>query len=93
MEIVVILLGFGQALVPPLLYNLGGWLQKSAADGRIEDYEIKKGLETFVGVFWKTAIAFFGLNAFANVDSVALAAGVVGCVWHWVDKFRKKNRD
>lgn len=74
-EILAGLKGFWFAVAAPLVRSIGGWAQKSLADGEVQDYELRQLAETTVrvGVISLAGYFGFGLDGWSNVAISFLA--------------------
>lgn len=67
---------FGAMLLPAIGSNLVLWVNKAAADGKFERWELKEGLKTVTQVFIVTLAAFLGLEG-AGVDVAPLSVALI----------------
>jgi len=61
-------------IVVPIIRSVGGWLENSFKDGKIDDFEWKQLGETVLRVGLLGAATYYGLSGF-GVDITAWTAG------------------
>ena len=87
MEIINMLVGFGQAMLPAMLRSVAGWAENAFQDRRIEKFELVLLGETMIRVGIITAGTFFGLNGM-GFEISGMASGFAAIV---IDFFLTKK--
>ena len=78
-------------IVVPALRSVGGWLEKSLEDGKIDLFEWKKLGATILRIGLPVTFAYFGLEAAdIHVDVLAVAGG--GFIVDWLISKLKKPK-
>ena len=84
------LIGFGKALVAPLVRSVGGWASNSFKDGVVSDFELSQLGHTVVRISVLTAGVYFGLAQLLDVDMDVLASGMAALVIDFLLPKKKK---
>ncbi len=75
----------------PIVRSVAGWLEKSLADGKIQEYEYKKLFSTVVRLLVPGLALYYGLNV-----PVEIAAGIpllADYAYNYVKKLIKKAKE
>jgi len=70
------LLDIGKILLVPLARGVFGWIENALEDGKIEDFEWQQLGATAVRIVTLSIFAYYGINAFFDIDAFSTIAGV-----------------